>query len=538
MRENYLGNPNLKAANVKIEFTEEQIQEYLKCTQDPMYFIQNYVKIVNLDEGLIPFKPYGYQEKMINSFHDNRFVLCKMARQSGKSTTIIAYLLWYVIFNEQQNVAILANKGALARELLGKAQLAYEHLPNWLQQGVVVWNKGNIELENGSKMVASSTSSSAVRGSSYNIIFLDEFAFVPNNIADEFFSSVYPTISSGKTTKVFIVSTPNGLNMFYKMWVDAEEGRSTYKPIEVHWSDVPGRDEAWKEETIKNTSAEQFAQEFDCEFIGSANTLINASKLKSLVFRPPVHKSKGFDVYQHPKQGREYVMVVDTARGIGNDYSAFSVIDITSLPYIQVAKYRSRTISPMTFPSVIKDVAKHYNQSHVLVEINDVGASVADSLHTDYEYENLLMVTFKGRSGQMVGGGFGKKVQTGVRTTMPIKKVGCANIKELIERDKLIVNDFDTISEMTTFVSKKASYEAEEGKNDDLMMTLVLFGWLIDQPYFKEFTETDVRRQIQEEEEETLQENLLPFGFIDDGKDEEESFQDDEGNVWRSVPIR
>jgi len=535
MRETYLGNPNLKASNVELEFTEEQIQEIIRCSKHPLYFIENYVKIVNLDEGLIQFKPYHYQSKMINTFHDKRFVICKMARQSGKSTTIIAYLLWYVLFNDQQNVAILANKGALARELLSKAQLAYEHLPLWLQQGVVVWNKGNIELENGSKIVASSTSSSAVRGSSYNIIFLDEFAFVPNNIADDFFSSVYPTISSGKTTKVFIVSTPNGLNMFYKLWIDAEERRSSYTPIAVHWSDVPGRDEEWKEQIIKNTSEAQFAQEFDCDFIGSQNTLIETSKLKSLVFRPPKHSSNGLDVHKHVENDHDYVIVVDVSRGIGGDYSAFSVFDVTQIPYVQVAKYRSQGITPIVYPSVIEATAKHYNNAYILVEINDAGIVVADSLISDYEYENMLAVSFKGRSGQQVNGGFGKKVQSGVRTTSPIKRFGCANLKEMIERDKLIVNDFETISELTTFVARKDSYGAEDGKHDDLAMTLVLFAWLIDQPYFKELTDTDVRKQLQEENEGSLIEDILPFGFIDDGKNQKEVIIDDEGNVWHQA---
>ena len=282
MSEAYLGNPNLKKVNVKQEYTKEQIVEIQKCMKDPIYFIKNYIQIVSLDKGLVPFELYDFQEKLVDTFHNNRFTICKMPRQSGKSTTIISYLLYYSIFNDNKNIAILANKAATARDILSRYQLAYENLPSWLQQGVINWNKGNIELENGSKLVAAATSSSSVRGSSFNIIFLDEFAYVPQQIAESFFSSVYPTISSGKDTKVMIVSTPHGMNMFYKLWVDAEEKRNLYVPIEVHWSEVPGRDERWKEETIKNTSETQFRTEFECEFLGSANTLIAPAKIKSM----------------------------------------------------------------------------------------------------------------------------------------------------------------------------------------------------------------------------------------------------------------
>ena len=260
----YLGNPNLKKSGVQIPFTQEQIDEYVKCAMNPVYFSMKYIKIVNVDKGLVPFAMWPFQQKMLQKFHDNRFVICKMPRQVGKSTTIIAHLLHQLLFRDRTNIAMLANKGATARELLARLKLAYENIPKWMQQGVVVWNKGNIELENGSKALAAATSSSNVRGDSFNIIFLDEFAFVPNNQSEQFFSSVYPTISSGKTTQVLIVSTPNGLNKFYRMWKDATEDRSDYVAVDVHWSAVPGRDDAWKQETIRNTSAEQFRQEFEC----------------------------------------------------------------------------------------------------------------------------------------------------------------------------------------------------------------------------------------------------------------------------------
>ena len=518
----YLGNPNLKRANVQIEFTQEQIVEYARCLDDPAHFIQNYIKIVSIDEGLVPFNLYPFQRDMVQTFHTNRFSICKLPRQSGKSTTIIAYLLHYCLFNSSVNVAILANKAAVARDLLGRLQLAYEHLPKWLQQGVMTWNKGSLELENGSKILASATSSSAVRGGSYNIIFLDEFAYVPNNIAEQFFSSVYPTISSGKTSKVMMVSTPHGMNMFYKMWNDAEHGRNSYIPIEVHWSEVPGRDDNWKQETIKNTSEQQFNVEFECEFLGSVNTLITPAKLRSLSHNNPLQDNAGLKVYEKPRQDSAYVLVADVSRGIASDYSAFVVMDVSEVPYKQVAVYRDNEIKPMNFPQIIYKVANAYNLAYVMIEINDIGAQVADALQFDLEYDNLIMTTMHGRNGQMAGGGFsGKKAQLGVRTTKALKKVGCSNFKTMLEADKIFIQDFDTIVELTTFVSKGQSYEADEGATDDLVMCMVLFGWLSDQTYFKELTNMDIRQQLWKEKEDLVDQDMAPFGFVLDGMNDE-----------------
>jgi len=528
---NYLGNPNLKNVGQKINWTEKHLTEYMLCKEDSEHFIRNFVKIIHVDRGLVSFEMYDYQKDMVHTFNDNRFVICKMPRQTGKSTTIIAFLLHYVLFNENVNVAILANKGAVARELLSRLQLAYEHLPKWLQQGVVIWNKGNIELENGSKILASATSGSAVRGSSFNIIFLDEFAHVPSNIAEQFFTSVYPTISSGESTKVLIVSTPLGMNMFYKMWADALEKRNNYVPVEVHWSEVPGRDEKWKQETIKNTSEVQFTQEFECEFIGSTHTLINATKLRTMVFKTPIFSKNGLDVYEEPIKNALYCMVVDTAQGKDLDYSAISIFDISQIPYRQVAKYRSNQISPMLYPDIIFQIGKKYNMAWTLLEVNDVGSQVAETLHYDLEYENIIVTSMKGRAGQQVGGGFGKNIQLGIRTSKQLKRIGCSTLKEMIESDKLIISDFDTISELTTFAVKNNSYEAEEGSNDDLAMTLVIFSWLVQQRYFKDLTDLDIRKKLADEQMRALEEDLLPFGIIDDGR-EVQTFTDNSGTTW------
>ena len=533
MGTSYLGNPKLKSANVPVEFSEEQLSEYIKCHDDPVYFITKYVKIIHVDHGLVDFNLYPFQENMVRTFHDNRFVICKMPRQSGKSTTIIAFFLHYILFNENVQVGILANKGSLARELLDRLKLSYENMPIWLQQGILAWNKGNIELENGSKVLAAATSSSAVRGSSFNIIFLDEFAHVPKELAEEFFTSVYPTISSGQTTKVFIVSTPLGLNQFYKMWVDSEEKRSNYIPIEVHWSEIPGRDQKWKEETIRNTSERQFSQEFETEFIGSTRTLISGSKLRSMPFKTPVHSYENLDIFEQPEQKHTYTIVVDTAKGLQLDYSAFTVIDSTALPYKVVAKYRDNEISPMLYPNFIHKAAKHYNNAFVLVEVNDIGESVAMTLHQDMEYENMLMMNWKGRGGQQLGGGFGKNAQWGVRTTKQVKRLGCSTLKNLIEEDKLIITDYDIIYELTSFSAKKESYEAEEGHHDDLVITLVIFAWLTNQNYFKELTDFDLREKMYSEKMKEIDESYLPFGFIEDGL-EPETFVDNEGTRWNT----
>ena len=534
----YLGNPNLKKANVAQEWTREEVEEYAKCMKDPIYFIQHYIKIVSLDEGLVPFKLYDFQKEMVGTFHNNRFTICKLPRQSGKSTTIIAYLLHYVLFNPTVNVAILANKAATARDLLGRLQLAYEHLPKWLQQGVMSWNKGSLELENGSKILASSTSASAVRGGSYNIIFLDEFAYVPSNVAEQFFSSVYPTISSGKTTKVMIVFTPHGMNMFYKLWVDAEEERNEYIPIEVHWSEVTGRDEEWKQQTIKNTSESQFNTEFECEFLGSIDTLITPAKLKTLTYRQPIQSNAGLDIHARPEEGHTYMLTADVSRGTSNDYSAFIVVDITELPYRIVAKYRDNEIKPLLFPQKIYEMARVYNQAFVMIEVNDIGEQVANAMQFDLEYDNLVMASMRGRSGQVLGAGFsGGKAQLGVRTTKAVKKVGCSNLKQLVEDNKIIVEDLEIISELSTFIVKGQSFEADEGCNDDLVSCLFMFGWATDQQYFKELTDVDVRMQMVKENQDALEQDMAPFGFIVDGLEDENIGQmvDEYGTKWSPI---
>jgi len=534
-KESYRDNPLLKRVGVQVNFTQEQVDEYIKCSRDPIYFAK-YIKIITLDEGVTDFKMYDFQQDMIRTFHNNRFTIMKCPRQVGKTTTTVAYLLWTILFQDAQSIAVLANRGETARGILGKLQLAYENLPMWLQQGVVEWNKGRVELENGSVIIASSTSSSAARSGSFNIVFLDEFAFVPSNIATEFFTSVYPVITAGTKTKIIIVSTPNGMNLFYKIWTDAINKRNNYVPFEVHWSMVPGRDDNWKEETIRNTSEHQFRQEFETEFLGSTNTLISGTKLQKMTFKPPIAQHDKMVIYEHPAKGDDeltkdhlYCITVDVSEGRNLDCSAFSVFDISTTPYRQVATYKSSSISPILFPTVIHNAARYYNDAYILVEINN-NPQVADIIHQDLEYENLWKVFTGNKKPQQLHSGFGRGIQMGLKMSVAVKRIGCSNLKTLIEGDKLLIPDFDTISELTTFVASKTSFAAEDDNNDDLVMTLVLFGWLATQKYFKDIVNHDIRKQIQLENMNQLDEEVLPAPIIDDGLSAR--YENMDGDLW------
>lgn len=535
----YKNNPNLKAAHVEIDLTKREFDEYLKCSNDPVYFAENYVKIVNVDLGLIDFHPRDYQYEMLDTFHDNRFTICKMARQTGKSTTVIAYFLWFILFNPDKSVGILANKQSLAIDIMDRLKLAYEHLPWFLQQGVMVWNKKKIELENGSKCMAGSTSSSSVRGMTFNAILLDEFAHIKGQVAEEFFESVYPTISSGKESKIIIVSTPKGMNMFYKLWIDSMEGKNNYARVEVHWSQVPGRDEKWKRETIENTSQRQFDQEHECLFLGSDNTLISGHKLRSLASVEPlrrlstVHTDDRLNIYEEPVEGRAYALTVDVSEGVGLDYSALSVFDITEFPYKQVATYRSNKISELMYPDVIWSIGTFYNNATVLVE-NNFGREVANTLEIDLGYENIVSVGSDKRMGQIASGGFGGKTANGVKMTKSVKRIGCTTLKSLVESDRLLVNDEATINELKNFVEVRGSYAAGEDGNDDLAMTLVLFAWLSVQDYFKELSDLDVRAKMLAEKEDQKKEELLPF-YNSQKPEHMESFQTKDGDIWEPV---
>jgi hypothetical protein len=532
----YNGNANLKRSNQSIEWSPEYVKEYIKCSQDVVYFTETYMKIITLDEGLQNFKLYDYQKQMLRNFANNRFNIVTTARQAGKSTTTCAFILWYIIFNPEKTVALLANKGDTAQEILGRIQLAYQYLPKWLQQGVKEWNKRSMELENNSRVIASATSSDAIRGYTINLLFIDEAAFIEN--WDAFFTSVYPTISSGKESKIILVSTPNGLNHFYKTWINAVEGKNNYAYIRVHWTDVPNRGENWKRETLSgmNFDLEKFAQEHECEFLGSSGTLIAGWKLKELVPQAPILEKEGLIQYGAPVKDRVYMMVCDVSRGKGLDYSAFQLVDVTQMPYQQVALYRNNAVTPVDYAEVIHRVAKAYNNASVLVEINDIGEQVSHTLHYDFSYDNVLFTENAGRSGKRVTSGFGgNNIDKGIRTTKVVKSIGCSLLKLLIEQNQLIINDFHTIRELSTFSKKGTSYEAEPGNHDDLVMCLVLFGWLSEQQYFKDYTNINTLHALRDKTEEDIEQDLAPFGFVFDGRDEtmaNESYERFVPNEW------
>ena len=540
MSDQYLGNMLLKRADVQHNFTKEEVEEYIKCRDDIVYFLENHMKIVHVDEGLIPFSLYPFQKDLIKTISENRNVIVKTGRQVGKSTTTLGWLLHYVLFNQSKTVGILANKAATARELLSRIQIAYQHLPKFLQQGLKEWNKGSLELENGSKIIASSTSSSAIRGFSFSCILLDEFAHVQRHIADEFIRSVYPTISSGKDTKVIVVSTPNGFNMFYKYWNDAVSGTNDFIPFKVHWSNVPGRNQEWRKKIESTIGVDAFRQEYEAEFLGSSNTLISYEKLQELSYSNPLHRKHDVDVFSDVISTHSYVITVDVARGQGSDYSAFTVFDITELPYKAVAKYRSNLVAPLVFPNIINIIGKKYNDAYILIEINDIGSQVADVLHHDLEYENLFSTAWYGRHGQQLSGFVGGKrdSQFGVRTSKQVKKLGCSNLKALIEDDKLLIPDYDMISELTTFVSTGDTFSAEDGAHDDLAMTLVLFGWLVDQQYFKELSNQNIRDNLYKNQLSEIEDLTTPFGIINNGLNHPEYEVDSEGTLWTNVEKR
>jgi len=532
--DSYLGNRLLKPTNVPQQFTKKEVEEYVKCRDDIIYFLKKYVQVIHVDKGLVPFDLYDYQQDLINTLNEHRYVIVKSARQSGKSVTSLGYILHYVLFNKTKIVGMLANKASTSRELLGRLQTAYQHLPKFLQQGIVEWNKGNLELENGSKIIASSTSSSAIRGYSFSLLFLDEFAFVQRTIADAFIKSVYPTISSGKDTKIIMVSTPNGFNLFYKFWNDAIEGNNQFKTFKIHWTSIPERDQEWRRKIISDIGEEAFRQEYEADFLGSSNTLISYEKLQELSYSSPIWSKEDLDVYVDPEKGKTYTITVDTARGQGLDYSTFTVFDTTEVPYKIVAKYRNNVIAPLLFPNIINTIGKKYNDAYVLVESNDIGAQVADVLHHDLEYENLLTVSWYGRHGQQISSGHRADISYGVRTTKQVKKIGCSNLKSLIEEDKLLIPDYDIISELTTYVTNGDTFAAEEGANDDLATTLVLFGWLVDQTYFKELSNQNIREKLYQNKMDTIDDMTTPFGIIDDGLNDVYE-RDAEGDLWKTV---
>jgi hypothetical protein len=531
--ETYLGNKNLKAVGVVMNYTQHQFDEYNRCAADPIYFIKKYVKIVHVDKGVVNFALYPFQERIINAYKNNRKVICKIGRQQGKTQTTAAFFLWTILFQDNKLVAVMANKAAVAREILSRIQFAYENLPFWLQQGVKEWNKGSIDLENGSGIITAATSPNAIRGFAASIVYIDETAFIPPNIAEEFFTSVFPTISSGKETKIFLSSTPKGMNHFYKLWLEAEQGINGFFTVSAEWYDNPTRDQDWADEQLKTLGKIKYNQEVLCVFSGSSRTLIEGEKVAALPMIQNIFEKDNLKIYDEPVKGHSYVCVVDTSRGQHIDYSAFVIIDITKLPYEVVATYKDNTISPMAYPFLIMEVCKKYNNAYNLIEINDLGEQVSSTLFYEFEYEQVYF-TYKDELNE--GRGY-----PGVRTTKKVKSIGCSALKNLIEGDQLLVKSIDIIQELAVFVQKGASYSTEQeaangGVNDDLTICLVLFAWLTKQPLFADLTNVNIRGILAKKVEEHIAENIIPFGFSSTVDDEEvDGFHDVRTNYSSSL---
>jgi len=533
-RNRYNGNTNLKQVGYVIPYTQDQTNELILCATDPIHFIRKYCKIVSLDHGLINFELFDYQKNFINTIQVNRKVISMQPRQMGKSQTVAAYILWYTLFRKNKTVSILANKAPAAREILYRYKLMYESLPLWLQQGIRVWNKGDIELENGSIVFAAATSSSGIRGKSVNLLYIDETAIIPNNIAEDFFTSVYPTISAGETTQIILTSTPLGFNHFWKFWNDALENRNGFVPLEVKYWEHPKRDDIWAEEQKRLLGEIKYNQEVLCSFIGSSYSLISGDSLSRMSASSYVYTTDdGLDILKEPVAGNQYTLIADTSRGVGGDYSAFTVIDCTKIPYEVVGKYRNNKISPLLYPNIIHKVAKDYNDAYVLVEINDNGQQIADILYGELEYENMFFIGNDSKRGPYISGGFKTSSTTiGLRTTKQVKRIGCSNLKTLIESNNLLIRDKDIISELSTFIEVRGSYGADEGYYDDLAMTLVLFSWAAKDPFFRELTNVNLRHSIFEEQLKQIEEELTPFGYIDNGIPEEQKEEIIAGDVW------
>jgi hypothetical protein len=528
----YNGNPNLKQIGTVISYSAEQVKEIIKCSQDPIYFIEQYCQIVSLDKGLIPFKLYDCQKKKVLTILNNRKVILMEGRQQGKTITSAACILWYTLFQSNKTVAILANKSSAAREVLYRYEMMYEMLPIWMQQGVKTFNKGDIELENGSRVFTAATSSSGIRGKSVNWLYIDEAAIIPNNVAEDFFTSVYPVVSAGETTKILLTSTPLGYNHFWKFWNEAEQGLNGFVPMFIPYSEIPGRTEKWAQEQRALLGELKFNQEVLCRFLGSSNTLINPDTIGRMSVKPYVYSKDGLDVFDEPEEDKVYMLVADTSRGVGGDYSAFAVMDITAYPFKVVAKYRNNKISPLLFPNIIYKVAKDYNKAYCLIEINDNGQQVADTLYMDLEYENVFFVGSNSKSGQYLSGGFSQGATLGVRTTKQVKRLGCTSFKSLVEGTKLLIHDPDIINEISTFIEVRGSHKADEGYQDDLVMCLVLFSWATNESFFKDLTDSNLRKALYEEQFKQIEENLTPFGIIDTGIPEHEAPQVMSDAIW------
>jgi hypothetical protein len=503
-KEFFAGNKNLRAAGSIHNYTHEELLELAKCKNNPIYFINNYCKVAKGGVGLVNLKLFDYQYPMLESFieHDKSIVVAP--RQCGKSTTFAAYALWCILFKQSYTVAILANKLSVAKEILDRVQNMFLNVPRFLQQGVLSFSKTSMELENKSKIFVSTTSASGIRGFAIDLVFLDEFAHIQDHIANDFFTSTYPTISA-TGGKLIIVSTPKGMNHFHKMWKEAISARSGFNPVFVNYRDIPLYNKKWAEATKKDIGAVRFAQEYECDFLGSVNTLISPTTIQNMTHDNPITTdNNGISIYEEPIAGQSYLITCDTSEGVGGDNTAFLVFDVTDYPITVVAKFASNIISPFLLPRVLYEVGAKYNYASILVESNNLGKQVVNDLYMELEYPNLIGESFHSPT-------------YGVRTTKSTKAIGCATFKDLCETQRLLVIDHDIIEEISNFVKHKTSYAASEGHKDDLVMCCVLMSWFASTEQWDTIRNSTFRKEIYEARQKQMEEMLMPFGIISNG---------------------
>lgn len=525
----YRGNPGLRSAYCKSDYTLEQIQEIKKCSEDIFYFLNNYCYITTADAEVVLFKPYKFQNKFIKTVEASRKVVLLSARQLGKTTSVAAYALWKILFTESYKILILSNDGAGAKDILDRIKTMYENIPHWLQQGVVECNKSTIELVNKSKVFCSSTTVNAGRGRAVAMVILDEFAAVSKNVADQFMVSVFPTLSSGKKTKIVILSTAKGFNHFHKIYDDATKKKNEFKPLKFDWRAVPTRDKAW-EKSERLLLGDKFEEEHECIFQGASNTLLPASSIRKIdsSITNPICEMNDLKIFEEPIQDKSYIVVVDSAEGVEEDFSVCNVIKINESSYEQVAVYRNNTIKPELYALKVVEIAKKYNNGFVFVELNSIGSLVAHIIADEQYYENMF-TTKREKNRQMLKIGRNSDRLPGIKTSTMVKNQGCTSIKNMIDNDTLIIRDRTCFEEFTNFVSKGSSYAAEKGYTDDIVMTFVLFGWIVLQPLFKEHRSDFVSgKSISGIGSDVILHNTILFGNrIPDNR-----WVDAEGNVW------
>lgn len=488
----YKNNQLIKNGYYEEKFTQEQIQEIIKCKQDIFYFFENYIKITTLDikEPIKLFKPWDFQKELLNRLLTERFNIVYSSRQSGKTTCCATFALWKVLFNPNFKILIAGDSATTAKKILASIKEIYENLPFFLQKGVLEWNKTEVLLDNKSFIKTVPTTENSGRGGTFNIIILEEFSFVKDSIAEAFQASVLPVICSGDATQVLIITTQNGKNFFYEMWQAAINGESIFKPFRIHWQDVPGRDEEWVKTQKQLLGEKKFAREFVGEFDETHSSLVDVSKLDFVKKEPIIIDDVLF--YEKHNPTSKYVITVDLGEGLGSDYSTFSVFEILGAVK-QVCTYRNKENNDK-FCEVLLKTAKSYGAKILFENNND--NKIPYIFHNIYKYENLLFTKIENSTTTLCNKDF-KSRRVGLKPTSETRNVSITALKNMLESKEMIISDFDTFKELETFCkNSKGKYEATEDNHDDLVSALMLMAWLYNDEKFKETIEINTNSSV------------------------------------------